>query len=101
MSVNRDMKEYMLQINNQGRSSSGALVDNWGNNRKISVAVYKKDDMRVFASEKYVESTHIGLTYFKNAVADKHRLTRNGVIYNIESSNPDGRLAVLLLKVVE
>lgn len=102
MSVNRNMKKCMLQINRRGQSlPSGAVVDRWEDDQEISVAIYKKDDLRVFANEKYIESTHTGLTYHKGAVADKHRLVRDGVIYNITASNTDGRLAVLLLKVVD
>lgn len=101
MSVNRDMKKYMLQHNETVRSPSGAEKDNWVDVRDIDVAVYKKNDMKVVASEKYIESTHTGLTYCKDIRADSFRLVKGGVTYMVTDCNTEGRLANLLLKVVE
>lgn len=100
MSVNRDMKKYMLQENKPGRSSSGAGKANWVDVKEIDVAVYKKNDMKVVASEKYIESSHTGLTHCRDIAADKYRLVRGGVVYQITDCNSTGRLTNLLLKVV-
>ena len=100
MSVNRDVKKYMLQRNEPIRSPSGALKDNWTDVREINIAVYKKNDLKVVASEKYIESTHTGLTYCKDIQADVFRLVRNNSVYAITDCNTEGRLTNLLLKVV-
>ena len=100
MSINRNMKPYMLQENQPKRSSSGALVDNWVDIKEIDVSVHKKNDLKVVASEKYLESTHTGLTHFKDITADKFRLKKDGKIYQITDCNTEGRLTNLLLKVV-
>ena len=101
MSVNRDMKTYGLEYEEITRTESGAEKSTWKFMGEVKVAIYKKNDMGVVASEKYVESTHAGLTYRKDIVAYKNRLVRNGVIYQVTDSNPQGRLTYLFLKVVE
>lgn len=101
MSINRDMKEYTLQQNIPAQTESGAGKPMWKNIRKIQVAVYKKNDMRVTASEKYLQSTHSGLIHCKKIRADEYRLVRDDVVYEITSCNTEGRLTSLLLKVVE
>lgn len=63
--------------------------------------MYKKNDMRVVSSEKYMKSTHSGLTHCKEIKADEYRLIRNGTVYEITDCNTEGRLTNLLLKVVE
>lgn len=100
MSVNRDMREYILQHNEPTRTPSGAEKANWIEKGRIQVAVYKKNDMKVSASEKYIESTHTGVTRCKDIDSDGYRLVRNGVIYEITDCNTEGRLTNLLLKVV-
>lgn len=101
MSINRDMKKYMLQHNEHVRSPSGAPKDNWVDVREIDVAIYKKNDMKVVASEMYIESTHTGLTCCKDIQADAYRLIRGGTVYDITDCNTESRLTNLLLKVVE
>lgn len=101
MSINRDMKKYILQQNKTIRSPSGAPKDKWVDVQEIDVAVYKKNDMRVVASEKYIESTHSGLTYCKDIKADTYRLVCGDIIYDITDCNTESRLTNLLLKVVE
>mgnify|MGYP003100291351 CR=1 FL=1 len=100
MSINRDMKEYTLQQNEQVRTPSGAEKASWADKGTIRVAVYKKNDLKVSASEKYIESTHTGLTYCKDIDSDGYRLVRDGVVYEITDCNTEGRLTNLLLKVV-
>lgn len=101
MSINRDMKKYMLQHNGPVRSPSGAPKDRWTDVREIDVAVYKKNDLKVVASEKYIESTHTGLTYCRDIQADTFRLVLNDVIYTITDCNTEGRLTNLFLKAVK
>lgn len=100
MSINRDMKEYSLQHAEKTRSPSGAEKHNWVEKGRIQAAVYKKNDMKVSASEKYIESTHTGVTRCRDIDSDGYRLVRNGVIYEITDCNTEGRLTNLLLKVV-
>ena len=100
MSINRDMKEYTLQRNEPVRTSSGAEKASWVDKGTIRAAVDKKNDLKVSASEKYIESTHTGLTYHKDIDSDGYRLVGNGIIYEITDCNTEGRLTNLLLKVV-
>ena len=91
----------MLQHNVPVRSPSGAPKDNWVDVMLIGVAVYKKNDLKVVASEKYVESTHTGLTYYKDIYTGQFRLVRGDIVYIITDCNTEGRLTNLLLKVVK
>lgn len=100
MSINRDMKEYILQHNEPSRTPSGAEKASWVSKGVIRVTVYKKNDLKVSASEKYIESTHTGLTRCKDIDSDGYRLVRDGVIYEITDCNTEGRLTNLLLKMV-
>ena len=100
MSINRDMKEYSLQHNETVRTPSGAEKASWVDKEVIRAAIYKKNDLKVSASEKYIESTHTGVTYSRNLDSDGYRLARDGVIYEITDCNTEGRLTNLLLKVV-
>ncbi|MCI6468128.1 MAG: phage head-tail adapter protein [Faecalicatena sp.] len=100
MSVNRSMKKYMLQKNNPVRSPSGAEKYIWTDVMEIDAAVYKKNDFKVITSEKYMESTHVGLTYYKDIQSDSFRLIRDNTVYEITDCNTEGRFANILLKVV-
>ena len=65
-------------------------------------AVYQTEQSaRYGGSEVYKETTHIGLTFERQIQAQKHRLTRDGVIYLVLSADPQGRLNQLALKVVD
>lgn len=101
MSINRDMKKYVLERKETTRTPSGASREEWRRVKEIMAAVYKKNDMRVVSSEKYMKSTHSGLTHCKEIKADEYRLIRNGTVYEITDCNTEGRLTNLLLKVVE
>lgn len=101
MGINRDMKPYILQKNIPERSPSGALKCNWVDECRIDVAVHKKNDMRITASEKYMESTHTGLTHCKRIKAGVYRLLGTDAIYEITDCNTEGRLTNLILKVVD
>lgn len=101
MSVNRDMKRYVLQENRCVRSPSGAVKDDWVDVMPIDVAVHKKNAMKTVASEKYIESTHTGLTYYKGIETDRHRLVKDGTVFLIMDCNSESRLTNLLMKVVK
>lgn len=100
MSINRDMKRYDLEQRVSIRTDSGAEDFEWRKVCTIKVSVYKKNDRNVITSERYLESTHTGLTRYRNIVADKYRIVRDGVCYLITDCNPEGRLTNLLLKAV-
>ena len=100
MSVNRRMQPYLLLRNEPERTESGAEKEKWVVEGTVQAAVYKKNDMRVAASEKYVESTHTALVICKNISADGCRLFGDGITYEVLDSNPEGRLTNLILKAV-
>lgn len=101
MSVNRDMRDYELLKANKTRSTSGAEKEDLEKVRDISVAVYKTSDMISAGSAKYKESTHVGMTHFKDIKAGTFHIRNEDHKFEIISFNPDGRLAVLLLKEVD
>lgn len=100
MALSRDMKRARLQKNVGIRSESGAKKTEWKEKADIIIAIYKKDEMRMYASETYKESTHCGLTYCRD-IEEGNRILQNGRIYIIKSANTESRLTNLLLKVVE
>lgn len=100
MSINRDMKAYDLEQQIPIRTESGAANYEWKKVCSIKAAVYKKNDRSVVTSEKYLESTHTGLTRYRTIEADKYRLVRDDVCYLVTDCNPERRLTNLLLKVV-
>lgn len=101
MSINRDMKKYTLQKNQSERTGSGAQKENWQDVDTINVAVYKKNDSKFVTSEKYMESTHTGLTYYRDISAEDCRLLDNDKIFEVMDCNTESRLTNLLLKVVK
>lgn len=100
MSINRNMRDYTLEHKVKIRTESGAEDYEWEPVGTIKVAVYKKNDISVVTSEKYLESTHTGLTLYRDIIADDFRLVRDGGYYLVTDCNPQGRLTNLLLKVV-
>lgn len=101
MSVNRDMRLCILQRNSPIKTTSGASKDNWKDAGEIEVAIHKKNDYKVAASEKYIGSTHTGLTHCKEIETGKCRLKLGSVIYEITDCNTESRFTNLLLKVIE
>lgn len=101
MSINRDMKTVMLQVDKGKRSSSGAHKEHWQNVRTIDVAIYKNSDMIMTASARYNESSHTGLTCCKEIQEGKNRLLDVDRVYLITGCNTKPRLTNLMLKVVE
>lgn len=101
MSIPRDMKRYMLQQKKVARTTSGAENATWHDVSYIDAAVYKKNDFRTVASEKYIKATHTGLTKYRNICAGWYRLVGDGVIYDITDCNTEGRLTNLLLEVIK
>lgn len=102
MSINADMNPMALQIKEKIPTNSGAPKCDWVGKNIISVAIYKTNDMKNTQSVLYNESSHTGLTTYKDIKEGINRLVDSkGVIYDIKSANPKGRLTTLLLKVVD
>lgn len=100
MSITRDMKEYILQRKIVKRTASGAENISWQDVSRIDAAIYKKNDFKTVASEKYIKATHTGLTKYRDLCADKYRLVGDGIIYAITDCNTESRLTNLLLEVI-
>lgn len=101
MSVNRDMRMYMLQENQPVRGPSGAVKDNWVDVKRIPVAVYKNSDMVTTASARYNDCSHTGLTYCKEFEEGRYRLNIGGRVYQVIGCNTRPRLTNLQLKEVK
>ncbi len=101
MSIERDMKECTLQKKMSARGKSGAKNYVWKDVRKVRVAIYKNSELIISTSARYKDSTHTGLTHCREIVAGKYRLVKDGVIYQIISSDTNHRLTNLILKAVE
>ncbi|AOR24305.1 hypothetical protein [Clostridium taeniosporum] len=101
MSINADMKPIMLQKKKMVKSPTGAKKEQWVDVKIINVALYKTNDMLNTNSIKYNESSHTGLTFYKDVKEGINRLVKDKLVYNVTSANPQGRLNNLLLKVVD
>ncbi|NFA43976.1 phage head-tail adapter protein [Clostridium botulinum] len=101
MSINSNMKPIMLQKKGKVKSPTGAPKEQWVDVKTINVAIFKTNDMLNTNSTKYNESSHTGLTFYKDIKEGINRLVKDNVIYNITSANSQGRLNNLLLKVVD
>lgn len=102
MSINRDMKTYMLQKKKTGRTESGANHEEWIDVDVILVSIKKVNGMRVSGNVRYAEASHTGLTHYRNIRSGTYRLLdKDGTVYEIMDANTDERLTNLVLKVVE
>lgn len=103
MSINAEMKPYIIQNKIKIRSQSGAESTSWNCGRPIHVVIKKTNDLLNTQSARYNESTHTGLTRCKYIKAYTNRLLEieTGSIYEILSVANDGRITNLLLKKVE
>lgn len=101
MSVNRDLREYELWKKENVRSPSGAPKEIWKQVGVITAALYKMNDRIQYGSERYNQVSHMAQTYEKNLKSGLYQIRRDGRTYDITDTNPDGRMAVLLLKEVD
>jgi hypothetical protein len=101
MAIARDMKTSSLLEKKKPRTPSGAEKENWEKKKNIRIAVYKKNDMLKYGSERYNDASHVGLTHEKGIKAGKHKVNYLGKEMNVLECNEDGRLSVLILKEVE
>lgn len=99
--INRDMQSFKLQAKTDQQNDFGEMISKWEDVGVIEVAIYKTNDYISTNSIRYNESTHTGLTAYKDIKEGKNRLVDGSTIYNIISSNAKGRLNTLLLKVVD
>lgn len=83
MSVNRDMRTYKLQVKNKVRSPSGSVKELWEDIGNIVVAIRKKNEFRIVASERYREASHTGLTHRRDIKAFQYRIVDGDVVYDI------------------
>ena len=81
------MKEYTLQHDEPVRTPSGAEKTSWVDKGTIRAAIYKKNDLKVSASEKYIESNHTRLTQCKDIASDGYRRVRYKVTYETTLCN--------------
>ena len=99
-SINRDMELILLDNKIKSRTKSGAEKWNWDteNSVEIEVAIYDIDDRINTQSARFNDSSHIGLTRYKDIKEGLNRLRKGDMIYNILSSKSKGRFTQLLLK---
>ena len=101
MSIISDMKPIILQEKIKVISETGAIKYKWVDVKEINATVYLVNDMRNTQSIIYNESTHVGLTYYKDIGNNSNRLKDGETIYTITKINPRGRFTSMLLKVIE
>lgn len=101
MSINRDMRRYMLQKKQKIKSASGAEKYIWVDEGQIDVAVYLTDQVTISINERYKDATHTGLTHCKSIDSKIYRLKSDDKVYQIESCNTQLRLTNLILKEVD
>lgn len=101
MAIARDMRTGSLLEKKKVRTPSGAEKENWEQKKNIRLAVYKKNDMLKYGSERYNDASHMGLTRERGIKAGKHKVNYLGKEMEVLESNENGRLTVLILKEVE
>lgn len=101
MSINRDMKPYMLQRKGKVRTESGQERTTWEDVFLVEVAVYKNSDMITTASVRYNASSHTGLTHHKGIKEGVNRLKNEDTVFQIIGCNTKPRLTNLMLKEVD
>lgn len=104
MSINTDMKKYILQEKVTVEAPSGAEKIEWKDKREIYLAIYKMKGNPFYNIDtiRYSQSTHSGITFFRDIKAYKNRIKDKltGRIYEIEDVAIRRRV-ILTLKVVE
>lgn len=100
-SINRDMKPILLESKVKKRTPSGATKESWEKSIDIEVAIYDIDDRINTQSVKFNDSSHTGLTRYKDIKEGVNRLRKDNTVYSILSAKTKGRLTQLYLKVVD
>ncbi|EPY2286763.1 hypothetical protein ACXAT6_004050 [Clostridium sporogenes] len=103
MSINSEMKPILLEAKVKTRTPSGATKEKWDTDNPITiqVAIYDIDDRISTQSVKFNDSSHTGLTRYKDIKEGINRLREGDTVYNILSAKTKGRLTQLYLKVVD
>lgn len=99
--IRRDMKSVTLQVRKEVETKSGAQKYDWVDEKHIEVAIYKTNSFINSNSVRYNESTHTGLTRYKDIKEGINRIVEGETIYNITAADNKSRLTNLLLKVVD
>lgn len=100
-SINRDMEPMLLESKIKIRTPSGATKETWGNPIEINVAIYDIDDRINTQSVKFNNSSHTGLTRYKDIKEGINRFRNGDTVYNILSAKTKGKLTQLYLRVVD
>lgn len=101
MSINSNMRTYNLQENRTTISKTGAKSDSWETTGDIIASIYQTSSTLNTQNVQYNTSTHVGYTYVKGLQPDKHRMVKNGVIYDVVSVDDGERMSILLLRAVD
>ncbi|WP_049041135.1 hypothetical protein [Clostridium sporogenes] len=103
MSINANMEPVLLETKVKTRTLSGATKEKWDTDNPITiqVAIYDIDDRISTQSVKFNDSSHTGLTIYKDIKEGINRLRKDDTVYNILSAKTKGRLTQLYLKVVD
>lgn len=102
MSINTEMKKYLLQSRTVIHEKSGAEHEEWSGNRVIQVNIKLTDSVPNKGNVKYSDNSHIGLTRCKYIKAHSNRLVdmTTGTVYLIAKVYNSGRVNNLILKEV-
>lgn len=106
MSIYSNLRKVELQSKKIIKSPTGAEKTSWVTEKHINMAIYdsnmyKSDNNINVQSIKYLESSHVGLTKFKDIKEDKNRISFNGKIFDVISTTNGGRYSIILLKEVD
>lgn len=98
MSINSNMKNYILEEKIKKRSLSGATKETWGNEINIKVSFYPVDERMINNLVELKECTYTGLTTYKNFKNSTYRLSDNKEVYSIIKAKGSGKYTQLFLK---
>jgi len=101
MSINSNMKPYLLKKLGTAHDELGTPIDNYGEVETINVSVNYVNSTKIVDGIYYKITTPSGITtYNQFDLTEQYRLDGNGHLFNIEGINQEGRRTILSLKEV-
>lgn len=93
------MKPYSIEVRNVGVDDYGQPHDSFYVLKTVDVSVTLLTNTLNESDVRYVDSTHLGLTFDKT-LKDGMRITSDNIHYMIKLVNNDGRMSQLTLQEV-
>lgn len=101
MSINSNMKSYVLKKDIPNYDALNTPIDNYVNVDVVTACVNYNTSTKIDNGIVYKITTPSGITDYKSFdLKERYRLEGNGHIFDIEGINQEGRKTLLMLKEV-